>query len=239
MKRHPLVLGLLIALQIQIAVPLVQAKPPAGKPSQGAFVLTAGKDRGHWMSPKQLPRNGWLALFDDGKVMRIARTKVVVLKNEGTAPYEMTEVDSKPAGAPLLFNGVPGLKVGPVHLPEWVRDSGDPSNCGILPGQTIEMRLGKNRYRLTLTTSGPGYRDARLVLETKGRRQVLYAMKGNGDEPHFEVLVLGDLDGDGKLDLIVTMSPKYSWFPKSVLLSSAAGPGELVHEVASYDDYSC
>jgi len=79
----------------------------------------------------------------------------VVLKSEGTAPYEMTEVDSKPAGAQLLFHGVPGLKVGPVHLPEWVHDSGDPSNCGILPGQTIEMRLGKNRYRLTLTTSGP------------------------------------------------------------------------------------
>jgi hypothetical protein len=101
------------------------------------------------------------------------------------------------------------------------------------------MRLGKNRYRLALKTSDPGYRDARLILETKGRRQVLYALKGNGDEPHFSVYFIGDIDGDGKLDLIVTMSPKYSWSPLSVLLSSAAGPGELVREVASYDDYSC
>lgn len=239
MKRNPTVLGLLVAMQIQIAVPPVQAKQPAGKQSQNVFVLTAGQDRGHWMSPEQLPRNGWLALFDDGKNMRIARTKVVVLKSEGTGSYQLTEVDSKPAGAQFLFHGVPGLKVGPVHLPEWVHDSGDPSLSGIRLGQTIEMRLGKNWYRLALKTSGPGYMDARLILETKGRRQVLYALKGDGDEPHFAVYVMGDLDGDGKLDLIVTMSPKYSWSPMSVLLSSAAGPGELVHEVASYDDYSC
>jgi len=75
MKRHPLVLGLLIALQIQIAVPPVQANQSAGRQSQNVFVLTTGKDRGHWMSPKQLPRNGWLALFDDGKVMRMRAPK--------------------------------------------------------------------------------------------------------------------------------------------------------------------
>jgi len=239
MKRDSIVLGLVIAMQIQIALPPVQATQAAGKQSHGVFVLTAGKDRGHWMSPEHLPRDGWLALFDDGKAMWIARTKVVVLKSEWTGSDEITEVDSKPAGAWFLFHGVPGLKVGPVHLPEWVHDSGDPYSSGIVPGQTVEMRLGKNRYRLALTASGPGYKDARLILETKGRRQVLYALKGDGDEPHFAVYFIGDLDGDGKLDLIVTMSPKYSWYPVSVLLSSAARPGELVHEVASYDDYSC
>jgi hypothetical protein len=239
MKRDAIVLGLLMALQIQIAAPPVQANPAAGEQSKNVFVLTAGEDRGHWMSPEHLPRNGWLALFDDGKAMRIGRTKVVVLKSEGTGSSEITEVDSKPAGARLLFHGVPGLKVGPVHLPEWVHDSGGPSSGSIVPGQTIEMRLGKISYRLALKTSGPGYMDARLILETKGRRQVLYALKGNGDEPHFSLYLIGDLDGDGKLDLIATMSPKYSWSPMSVLLSSAAAPGELVHEVASYDDYSC
>lgn len=112
MKRDPIVLGLLMALQIQISVPPVQAHQ-----ADGVFVLTAGKDRGHWMSPEHLPRDGWLGLFDDGRAMRIARTKVVVLKSEGTGSGEMTEVDSKPAGAWFLFHGVPGLKVGPVHLP--------------------------------------------------------------------------------------------------------------------------
>jgi flagellar basal body L-ring protein FlgH len=99
MRRDPIVLGLLIALQIQIAAPPVQANPAAGEQSKNVFVLTAGEDRAHWMSPEQLPRDGWLALFDDGKAMRIGHTRVVVLKSEGTGSYESIEVDSKPAGA--------------------------------------------------------------------------------------------------------------------------------------------
>jgi len=55
------------------------------------------------------------------------------------------------------------------------------------------------------------------------------------DAPHFSVQWAGDLDGDGRLDLVTTFSPKYSWYPRRLYLSSAARAGELVGLVAVLD----
>jgi hypothetical protein len=43
------------------------------------------------------------------------------------------------------------------------------------------------------------------------------------------------LDRDGRLDLLVTFSQKYSYHPRQLLLSSGARSGELLAEVARYD----
>lgn len=39
------------------------------------------------------------------------------------------------------------------------------------------------------------------------------------DGPHFWLEWAGDLDGDGRLDLLVTFSDKYSAHPRQLLLS--------------------
>src|SRR5262245_65556102 len=71
-----------------------------------------------------------------------------------------------------------------------------------------------------------------------GRRQKLFDAAGPGttndpalvvscDEPHFTVHWAGDLDRDGRLDMLVTFSHKYSYHPRQLLLSSGARSGEL------------
>jgi hypothetical protein len=61
------------------------------------------------------------------------------------------------------------------------------------------------------------------------------ATDGFVDEPHFDVPWAGDLDGDGKLDLVVNLSRKYSLHPYRLLLSSMAAVGELVGEAAAFE----
>jgi hypothetical protein len=73
------------------------------------------------------------------------------------------------------------------------------------------------------------------VVLTDGRQtQVLYSADGFVDDPHFYIEWAGDLDGDGKLDLVVNLSRKYSVHPHRLLLSSKASPTELVREVAAF-----
>jgi hypothetical protein len=58
------------------------------------------------------------------------------------------------------------------------------------------------------------------------------------DEPHFTVHWAGDLDRDGQLDMVASFSRKYSYHPNQLFLSSGAKSGELVAEVARYDQFA-
>jgi len=98
-----------------------------------------------------------------------------------------------------------------------------------------------------LRSSDPRRCDAVVVLQHGDRTQRLFDMNGAADaaigpqfgcdEPHFHVHWAGDLDGDGRLDLLVTFSGKYSFHPRQLLLSSAASPSALVALAGTYDPY--
>jgi hypothetical protein len=64
---------------------------------------------------------------------------------------------------------------------------------------------------------------------------VLYSADGFIDDPHYYIEWAGDLDRDGRLDLAVNLSRKYSLHPHRLLLSSAAAPGQLVGDVALFE----
>jgi hypothetical protein len=66
------------------------------------------------------------------------------------------------------------------------------------------------------------------------RMQVLFSVNDHPDEPHLEVDWAGDVDRDGKLDLVVTFSSKYSMLPHTLLLSSKARPGQLIGVAATF-----
>ena len=49
----------------------------------------------------------------------------------------------------------------------------------------------------------------------------------------------GDLDGDGKLDLLIDTTHHYNLSEPTLFLSSQAKDGELVHNVASFRTTGC
>jgi hypothetical protein len=103
--------------------------------------------------------------------------------------------------------------------------------------------------RRTFDSKEPNYCDAVIILTQAGRRQELFdaaepgttndpALVVSCDEPHFTVHWAGDLDRDGRLDMLVTFSHKYSYHPRQLFLSSGARSDELVAEVARYERFA-
>ena len=190
----------------------------------------------------------WLGLFIEGeksdqmtRESHLAVTSVSFALRQEPGPTVYRLVTSPP-GADMLLSGVPGLSPGPVKTVGQSIDFG---------GETreAEFRLGTRQYRIRLDSKKPNYCDAVIIL-TEGRRsQKLFDAAAPGvtkdpavvvscDEPHFTIHWAGDVDRDGRLDLLATFSRKYSYHPRQLLLSSRARSGELVAEVARYDTFA-
>lgn len=60
-----------------------------------------------------------------------------------------------------------------------------------------------------------------------------------GDESAVGIIWAGDLDRDGKLDLIMSLSDHYTVMETVLLLSSRAGEGEMVKRVATFRATGC
>lgn len=135
-----------------------------------------------------------------------------------------------PDGVVALFSGVPLLTAGPA-----LTVGRDLPLSG--PNGELPFTLGSRRYTLRWSSRAGDGCDTRIELSSGRAVQTVYdAAKATGglscDEPHLTVAWAGDVDRDGRLDLIAAFSPKYSHHPRALLLSSAAGDGELVREVA-------
>ncbi|MCR9858858.1 hypothetical protein [Vibrio parahaemolyticus] len=100
---------------------------------------------------------------------------------------------------------------------------------GVL-GATIDIEFN-GLICLLYSAGNPEQQKLSLVFTCNGQEQVLWH---DGltilelDEPRFELLWAGDNDGDGKLDLILEVSPKYSCSQQVQYRSSIAPKGLLV-----------
>lgn len=205
----------------------------------------------------------WLALrvHEGDASLRMARLRVkrvfdVITDAEGEATGQ--EIDSDVGDVVTYLRG-PGLHAGPVAVAvsEYVGE-------GLLPMQ--RLRLGDRIYRiLTHCTAdavnaaydGMRYR-CRIDLSEDGKggdvergpRQTLTEMTGTsalssapeiflGDDASPHVIFAGDLDRDGKLDLIFDISNHYNLSHPVLFLSGAAEGDELLHAVAEHDAVGC
>ena len=172
----------------------------------------------------------WLGLFVDEDDSLIKHVEISWRRGDvGAAAFQLS---TQPTGPLLLWTGVPQLEAAPAQtILRWTTDL-SPIN----PMTTLQ--LNEAHYELALRGVDPGACDAVVILTDGGNSQQLYSLE-NGqfacDEPHLSVNWAGDLDGDGRLDLVTTFSRKYSYHPRRMYLSSAARPGELVGQVALFE----
>lgn len=109
---------------------------------------------------------------------------------------------------------------------------------GVSRGPRITLRFAAQRYLITDHKSGvesEGIKH-RVVLASNGRNQVLFNDQGERDP---EIVWAGDLDGDGKLDLLLNVPSHESATDVRLFLSTAAKGDDLVGQVASQYTGSC
>ena len=108
--------------------------------------------------------------------------------------------------------------------------------------QTLKLNVGDKHS--TLTVNGKkkdqewrsGYN---IVLESGGTKQVVYERKEISDSSFPSLLWAGDLDGDGKIDLIMDVTSNYNVRDLALFLSSKAKQGKLVEKVATHFSTGC
>lgn len=177
-------------------------------------------DAGQQTKKKVDPR-GWVALWPDAFTAVKVKVQKATSPVEGVAAIDVVVVDAK--RPPLVL--VKGLE------PRAVR----PLTEGPQPA-LYEVDKPIRGEGFTLTTERVGERH-RLVLREGERTQTLYESDGDLDGWAFHWA--GDLDGDGRPDFLLSADAHYNVSTKRLFLSSRAGPGQLVKEVATLRETGC
>lgn len=108
---------------------------------------------------------------------------------------------------------------------------------------TMRLELGKRNYELNVVPRKED--DGKLagiavVLSSGKETQTLRFIPDATETPeNMAVIWAGDLDGDGELDLYLDLSDHYNVSHRMLLLSSAAGKGKMLREVAEFRTTGC
>ena len=153
---------------------------------------------------------------------------LVVRDRRPDGPSEPEVTVEKTADVTFAVRCMRGLEAGTIR-------SADVLNHRLAPDRPLHVALGGRRYEVRLRSTRADLSDATVLLSEGRQTQVLYSVDGFVDEAHFEVEWAGDLDRDGRLDLVVNLSRKYSVHPHRLLLSSRAARNQLVGEAAVFE----
>lgn len=196
----------------------------------------------------------WWALEVSGREATLvpARLRIEQVRDEVLdAPGQESgkQVSSTVGDALVLLRGE-GLRGGTVTMAK-----GDPTTDQ--PQPRHDLRLGATTYRIRTRCTPSGkvqeQEQARFAceirLEAGERHQVLVRMGGYsgtpdgtallGDDANPHLIFAGDLDRDGRLDLVFDVTDHYNVSRPTLFLSSQAGDGELVHQVAQFESVGC
>src|SRR5712692_30499 len=183
----------------------------------------------------------WYGLFPHGAGWELATTRIDVQPlTAGCIENGRRVTVDRPEHPLLLLRGLQSLRPG------WV-ETASMAHLRLKPGETRDFRLGAASFRFVATGGGPGQDvkdyELRFASATTGLSQPIvtyHGMPGIGSiawPP--EIIWIGDLDGDGKPDLFADVKMFETPGQWVLYLSSAAGPHELVHEVAKYSGVDC
>ncbi|MBT8478425.1 MAG: hypothetical protein KJO06_05875 [Gemmatimonadetes bacterium] len=202
------------------------------EPQDSGTVLTVSEIQDpHLMRrPAVVEGRSWLGLrvLEDG-----SRLEQVEVRWLASVEFEdsLFRLSVEPQAPAFIVADVPQLSEGPTTTLSHYEQS-------LTAGSPLTFSLGALAYSVELSGSAPMMCDATVTVSDGTVSQDLYfpdTEPVSCDEPHFSIQWVGDLDGDGKLDLLATFSPKYSYYPRRLFLSTAAQDGELVGLVAVFD----
>lgn len=171
----------------------------------------------------------WLCIGREGTLIR-ARRCPIAMEPEAEDGFGQP-LDAAKMGEPLfLVTGVEGLREGDV--PTITSEEVKLSKVG------ASVTLGADGAVLSVSGREGDYE---IAFSVGGKRQVLArtTMLDDINMGRPALLWAGDLDHDGKVDLLMDVSGHYSSMELRLYLSSRAAPEELVREVALRSHPAC
>lgn len=218
------------------------------EPNYKVKLLTAGEFHGDEVTAKSGAK--WLGLFKENGNYFLQFTKIKVTRSldpvyhdidlkKGRKTGKKVEVKGKKEPIFLLKNAAM-LRSGKVmtlySLTEPDEDNSMPNNFA------KHFNLNGTDYTLKAVSDNPAneYLDptSKLILVSGNTEQIIY--NGGGcDDCGWSLYWVGDLDGDGKLDLYADLSYHYNVTSRRLFLSSQAEDGNLVKEVAVFRTVGC
>ena len=216
---------------------------------------------GQFHGDEPVARDGetWLALRASADSASLTSTRLRVQATEdplldepgqtsGRRVSSALEPDPDAEGAQVVAylrgSGLVAGAVRPARILERSQDGAPPSYRIDLAGQDHRIRTQCRPKRGSQAYS----RDCTVVLiASGGAEQVLMRVDGRregdvtllGDDASPGLLFAGDLDRDGRLDLIFDVSNHYNVSRPTLFLSSQARDGELLHAASSYESVGC
>ena len=231
-----------------LAVPLLLAS---------AFAL---QPPGEFHAGETVARDGetWLALHSDAQATALrevivrARPWHDVVLDEGQEKSGVQISVAAGGATPLLLVRGAGLRAGTIDAAKVQRDTDASGASSSLPDYHLRFRAQDFRIHTAcsqpaMDTAKPAKRICSIVLHTPQGKQTLARMPGTlsdgawqlGDDAAPELLFAGDLDRDGRLDLVFNLTDHYNVSRPVLLLSSAARDGDAVAEVARFESVGC
>lgn len=228
-----------------LAVLILTDSPPA---PNAVEIISPGEHHGDEVAANT--PGVWFALVSDGDGASLRRVRVSVARvkdeilDEGA---EMTgkRVDVSPAIESIaLVRGIRGLKPGRVPT-ALVNQAVDRAGIG--------ARLGARAYHLSMRCAeqspveGQRQEHCDLILRSGKVEQVLFTYlayyAGNermwASERQPQVLWAGDLDADGRLDILLETSNHYNMGEMRLFLSRGTSPSALVQKLAAHTTTGC
>ena len=205
----------------------------------------------NYRSEEVIAKNGqiWLGLFKDKENFYLKNAKVKIF-SDGESEFDdqkYVSIKLKNKGVPLfLVKNAKNLKEGKVKTlfnAKSYEDEEIKENINTMYRKFFrEYQIGEKKYTLhikdALTKSGA--KVIALVLEDGKTSQVI--THGHYFDNDFlgDLLWVGDLDGDNKLDLYMNFNDwEKGYFSSSLFLSSEAKEGKLVKQVAGFWSAGC
>ena len=213
----------------------------------------------HGDEPVATDGESWLGLRIDGDDAALVATVVRVRPIEDVvaddAPGQPSgrEITSAQGDAIAMYLRGPRLRAGPIERAQTLPDASETVTS--LPDYPLDFRGQRHRIAAhcdpepVARVDGQAQFACRVVLDMQGRSQVLWAttgyfepgatMLGLGDDASPNLLFAGDLDRDGKLDLLFDTTDHYNVRRPTLFLSTQAAPGELLGIAAQFQSVGC
>jgi hypothetical protein len=194
----------------------------------------------------------WLGLFEKNGKFSLKHTDVKVKLDptyEGYGDEDYVRLKTNEGNTPVfIVKNSKSLNAGAIttvyHRPHWKEI--EKRNLPIKPmaiGYKEDFYLNDNKYTLRVTPglTLDGSRVNVLVLETGEKSQIVnYNHHYDEYDNIGDLLWVGDLDGDNKLDVYIdNYSYEKGYFWSNLFLSSEAEDDKLVKEVASFGTAGC